>query len=111
MASRFIFAFFILNNTFFIQKIHKADLIIFSMEIAYKWRTCKNFETILNTIGIAQTCIAYQPDIDLLFHITPSISIQQTDILEQNFCVFSPHFDFRMSIYNLLESLQHVLYT
>ena len=68
MAPGFVFSIFILNNTLFIQVVHKSEFIIFAVKISHKGRTGKYFETLLDTIGVAQASIANLPNINLLAH-------------------------------------------
>ena len=72
MATGFVFSILVLNNSLFIQVIHKANFIIFTMKIPHKRRTSKHLETILDTIGVTQAGIAYQPNINLFVHFTTS---------------------------------------
>ena len=72
VTSRFVLSIFVLDNSFFIQVIHKPNFIVFAVKVSYKWRTSKHLESVLNAIGVTQAGVAYQPNIDLLIHSVTS---------------------------------------
>lgn len=72
MAAGFVFSILILNNSLFVQVIHKADFTFFAVKVPYIRRTGKHLETILNTIGVTQASITYQPNINLFVHFAIS---------------------------------------
>lgn len=72
MATGFVFSILILNNSLFVQVIHKANFIFFAMKVSYIRRTGKHLKTILDAIGVTQAGITYQPNINLLVHFVTS---------------------------------------
>ena len=73
MASRLIFAFLILNDPLFIQIIHEGDFILIS-QITNKRGIGVNSKSLLDSIGITQSGVAYQPYLNLLAHLIASLN-------------------------------------
>ncbi len=68
MASGTVLALLVLNNTLFIEQIHKSKFVITAMKMPNKCRVGKYRKTFLDSIGITQASIAHQPYFDLFAH-------------------------------------------
>ena len=111
MAARLVFSAFILYNPLFVKQFHKSDFMIAAMELSDIRRISKNCKALLDSIGVAQTGIAYKPYIDFCIHTAPPVNIQRISIPVRNSCAFLQSLDCQTSIYSLWESPRHAACT